>query len=144
MKLETIPVQITHDASGMTAAILMEIAELLEQLANKNVVGAIDLRSLPMSEEDRDCLQDRLGCGEVSVQVDVAGLTEVWETSYAGVWWIRHRGGDNRIVAEEIAVTRIPEILVSPEQDIHAAAQRLITELNSTETSSGEEETLHV
>jgi len=144
MKLETIPVQVTADASGVPAAILMEISELLVQLADKDITGAIDLRSLPMSEEDKTCLQERLGCGEVSVQIDIAGLTEVWETAYAGVWWVRHRGGDDRVIAEEIAVTRIPEILVSPEDDIHAAAQRLNAELNSTDPSAGEKETSYV
>ena len=130
MKLESIPVQVTPAATGMPDAILMEIAELLEQLANTEVAGAIDLRSLPISDEDLTILQDRLGRGEVSVRVDVAGLSEVWETAYAGVWWVRHRGGDDQVLVEQIAVTRIPEIIISPQEDVEAAAVRIIADLN--------------
>ena len=144
MKLESIPVHVTPAPGGISEAFLMEIAELREQLADNEVAGAIDLRSRPMSDDDRSHLQQRLGRGEVSVRIDVAGLTEVWETSYAGVWWVRHHGGDDRVIAEEIAVTRIPEILISPREDVQLAAKRIITELNSTETSSGEQESLHV
>jgi len=144
MKLESIPVQVTGPASGMTNAILVEIAELLQQLAEKDVSGAINLRSLPLSEEDRTRLEDRLGHGEVSAQLDVAGTTEVWETSYPGVWWIRHHGGDGRIAAEEIAVTHVPEFLMSPKEDIRAAAARINAEMHPTETSASEEEALHV
>ena len=144
MKLESIPVHVTGNATGMPSAILTEIAELLEQLAENNMSGAIDLRGLPMTEEDRIRLEDRLGRGEVSARLDVAGMSEVWETSYPGVWWIRHRGGDGQIAAEEIAVTQIPDILVSPEEDVRAAAVRINAELNPTDTSASEEEALHV
>jgi len=144
MKLESIPVHVTGSATGMAGAILTEIAELLEQLADNNMSGAIDLRGLPMTEEDRIRLEDRLGRGEVSARLDVAGMSEVWETSYPGVWWIRHRGGDGQIAAEEIAVTQIPDILVSPEEDVRAAAVRINAELYSTETSASEEEASHV
>jgi len=149
MKLESIPVDVTHTpaeqaATGMAAAILTEIAQLLEQLAREEAGGAIDLRSLPMSDEERARLEDRLGRGEVSATVDVAGTTEVWETSYTGVWWIRHRGGDGQIAAEEIAVTRVPEILLSPTQDIRATAARIVVETNPAEPGTSEEEPLHV
>ena len=144
MKLESIPVHVTGPASGMSSAVLTEIAEMLLQLAEKGVSGAINLRSLPMSEEDRTHLEGRLGHGEVSARLEVAGTTEVWETSYPGVWWIRHRGGDGRIAAEEIAVTHVPEFLISPKEDIRAAAARINAEMHPTETSASEEEALHV
>jgi len=128
MNLESIPVQITQAGTAMPDAMLLEIAALLRQLTEKKIAGSIDLHGLPMSDEDRNCLQERLGRGEVSAHIEVNGLTEVWETAYTGVWWIRHQNRDNRIIAEEISVTQVPEILVSPKEDIGAAAKRLTAE----------------
>lgn len=143
MKLESIPVQVAGPASGMPSAILMEIAELLEQLAEKNIAGAIDLRSMPMSDEDRTRLEDYLGRGEISARLNVAGASEIWETSYPGVWWVRHRGGDGKIVYEEISVTRIPDILLAPHDDIRDSAARIVAEMSSSDVSDIEEEFPH-
>lgn len=143
MKLESIPVQVAGPASGMPGAILMEIAELLEQLAEKNIAGGIDLRSMPMSDEDRTRLENHLGRGEVSAWLDVAGASEIWETSYPGVWWVRHRGGDGKITSEEISVTRVPDILLAPHDDIRDSAARIVAELSSSDVSDIEEEFPH-
>lgn len=143
MKLESIPVRVATPATGMPSAILMEIAELLEQLAEKDIAGGIDLRSMPMSDEDRARLEDYLGRGEVSAHVDVVGTSETWETSYPGVWWVRHRGGDGRIVSEEISVTRIPDILLSPRDDIRASAARIVFEMHSSDVCDIDEEVPH-
>jgi len=141
VKLEQIPVHVTGRASGMTDAILMEIAELLERLIDEGINGAIDLRSLPMSDADRAALEDRLGHGEVTATLDVAGPTEVIETAYPGVWWVRHLDGRGRVASEQIAVTRVPDILISPPDDIRAAAARLLAELKLLEAAGHEEAT---
>ncbi|MDH4108609.1 MAG: hydrogenase expression/formation protein [Gammaproteobacteria bacterium] len=144
MKLEQIPVRVTGRPSELTDAILMEIAELLERLVDEGINGAIDLRSLPMSDEDRACLEERLGFGEVSATLDVAGPTEILETAYTGVWWIRHLDGKGRVTAEQIAVTRVPDILISPPEDMRNAAARLIAEMKPAAAKRNEEEAPHV
>jgi len=144
VKLEHIPVRVTGGPSGLPDAILMEIAELLERLVDEGINGAIDLRSLPMSDEDRACLEDRLGYGEVNATLDVAGQTEIIETAYPGVWWVRHLDGRGRVAAEQIVVTRVPDILISPPEDIRAAAARLIAEMRPAAAPGKDEEAPHV
>ena len=78
--------------TGMAESLLQEVARLLERLAGSGETSAIDLRSLPMTEGDRNELAERLGSGEVRILFDVAGTSEAWETAYAGVWWVRHLG----------------------------------------------------
>lgn len=119
----------TEQITGMARSILAEVARMLEALADTGATGAIDLRSLPLTEADREQLEEGLGRGEVAVELDLAGQSTVWETSYAGVWWIRHRGAANKISSEEIAICPVPEILLSHPADIKAAALRIIEDL---------------
>jgi hydrogenase-1 operon protein HyaF len=116
----------------MALSVLAEVSRMLEALSDSGQAGAIDLRSLPLSDVDRTQLEEVLGRGEVQVALDIAGESEVWETTYPGVWWIRHRGADNKIATEEISVCAIPEILITHPVDIKAAAGRLREELETT------------
>ncbi len=123
---------------GGVAAILMELATLLEQLVHSQTAAAIDLRSLPMSPQDRVELKRTLGEGEVRATIDAQGLSTLRETRFAGVWWIEHRDKQGELVAELLEVTRIPEILASAPDDIAAAAQTLrqqIATVAATRTS---------
>lgn len=119
-------------ATGMARSVLTEILQMLEVLSESGRAGSIDLRSLPLSEADRAELEQALGHGEVQANMDLAGDSEVWETTYPGVWWIRHKGAGGKIATEVISVCRIPEILKTHPIDIEAAAARLKQELETT------------
>jgi hydrogenase-1 operon protein HyaF len=120
---------LTTRTTGMALSVLAEIGRLLNTLADSGEEGAIDLRSLPLTDADRLELEELLGRGEVQAEMSLAGESEVWETTYPGAWWIRHRGDGGKIATEEIAVCRIPEILKTHPIDIAAAARRLGQEL---------------
>ena len=119
-------------ATGMALSVLAEIGRMLEALSESGQAGAIDLRSLPLSDVDRAQLEEVLGRGEVRAELELAGNSEVWETTYPGVWWIRHRGAGDKIATEEISVCAVPEILITHPVDIKAAAGRLREELETT------------
>ena len=130
----------SRQTTGMAYSILAEIGQMLTALSERGETGGIDLRSLPMTDVDREQLQDMLGHGEVSVEMDLAGASELWETSYPGVWWIRHKGAGDKISTEEIAITPVPEILMSHQADIAEAAARIQQALDSTGLQSHEHE----
>jgi hydrogenase-1 operon protein HyaF len=115
--------------TGMAQSLLREVAGALNALAAERTETAIDLRSLPMTAADRDELETTLGQGEVSVTLTAAGRSEIWETRFAGVWWVRHFGGDGRVATEAIEVTLLPAMLAAHPDDVTAAGQRLATEL---------------
>lgn len=102
----------------LVETVLGEIADRLRSLADQGTAGVIDLHSLPLAPQQRLDLQQRLGRGEVAASLDVAGGSEVWETRYPGVWWVRHVGAGDRIAVERIEITAIPEILVAPREDL--------------------------
>ena len=122
----------TGNTTGMAVSILAEIGQLLIALSERGEAGAVDLRSLPLTDADREQLEEMLGRGEVQAKLDLAGASEVWETSYSGVWWIRHKGAGNKIASEEIAVTTVPEILAAHPVDIAAANRQIQQDLEST------------
>jgi HupH hydrogenase expression protein, C-terminal conserved region len=123
----------TPPLTGMADSVLSEIADRLQVFALTGETSAIDLRSLPMSDADRSELESQLGHGEVEIKLHAAGISDIWETSFAGVWWVRHFGGDERIAAEEINITSVPDILRAHPDDARAAAARL-TKKNTKES----------
>jgi len=116
---------LTDQATGMASSVIAEIGRLLQHLAETGETGAIDLRSLPLTEADRAQIEQWLGHGAIHVEMDLIGRSEIWETAYAGAWWIRHRGADDRVSSEEIAICPLPDILPTPAEDIRAAATRI-------------------
>ncbi len=111
--------------SPIAEAVLREIPALMQRLLETGEAGIIDLRSLPMSDWDRQELASRLGEGEVKAFVNVGGVSTVSETQFAGVWRVRHEGADGRVAAEQLVVARAPEFLLAHPADIAAARLRL-------------------
>jgi len=115
--------------TGMAYSVLAEIGQLLTTLSERGETGAIDLRSLPMTDADRGQLEEILGRGEVRAELDLAGASEV----------IRHKGAGDKIATEEIAVTPMPEILMTHPADIAAASRRIRQDLDSAGAQSHEQ-----
>ncbi len=115
--------------TGMADSLLREIAERLDVLARTGECSAIDLRSLPITAADRSELEERLGHGDIEALLTTAGTSEIWETRYAGVWWVCHLGAGGKIAAERIEITACPEILLSDVADIATASKKLAEDL---------------
>ena len=126
-------------STGMAKSLMVEIARKLEHLARTGEPGAIDLRSLPMTARDREELDELLGRGDVEATLHVAGESEIRETRYAGVWWVRHGGSGGHTAAELIEITLVPDILAAHPDDIADAAASIAAET----ALRTEEETAH-
>lgn len=111
--------------STNAAALLHEIAALLDSLSQTGEGGSVQLNGLPLLPGDYEALQEALGEGELNAELQALGPTQVRETALHGVWWVTHRNSAQEIVAESIEVTRCPAILQTPAEDVSEAAQRL-------------------
>jgi hydrogenase-1 operon protein HyaF len=149
-RLAEIPIRIEPSApaeraagglGGGVAAVLSELATLLERLARGGPSGSIDLRSLPMSDRDRAELQRVLGNGEVQATVNSLGLSRMRETGVSGVWWVEHFDQQSELIAELIEVGRVPEMLASASDEIAAGARDLRAQISASAATSvrGEE-----
>lgn len=116
---------------GGVAAIFTELVTLLERLAAGDEPATIDLRSLPMSPQDRIELKGALGEGEVQATVNAQGLSTLRETRISGIWWVEHRNEQGELVAELLEVTRVPAILSSASDEIDAGARALRAQMTA-------------
>lgn len=114
----------------MGQAVLREVGQLLAQLAVlPDFSAAVDLRSLPMDDTGREALRQRLGFGEVKAAFDAAGPTQITETAFAGVWWVRHGDDAGGSLFEQIVVARVPELLLADPAAIVESSARLDADL---------------
>lgn len=138
MGLKDIDIQVLGGLDSLSQgdnarALLHEIAKLLKELLKTDQPSSIDLRRLPMTQEDFELLKDVLGVGEVSAEVINLGPTQVWETGIAGVWWVTHYNEEEEIISEFIEVTYCPEILITPVEDVRDAFEALTAKLLAAE-----------
>ena len=111
--------------STNAAPLLHEIAALLDSLARTGEGGTVQLNGLPLFPGDYEALQEALGEGELSAELQALGPTQIRETALHGVWWVTHRNSMGEAVAESIEVTRCPVILQTPAEDVRESALRL-------------------
>ncbi len=118
-----------HPSTGMAQAILREIHTCVSRLVETHEPGVIDLKGMPLTEADLEELRALLGRGEVHATIEIAGPTELYETAYAGVWWVTHRNIEGVNVAEQIEIAQVPSIVLTHRDDIGAGLARLADSL---------------
>jgi len=124
--LEQIKVAVeAPESPEMVRSILAEIGSRLERYLENGTRGEIDLQGLPLSAVDRKQLEHSLGEGEVTMTLDVMGQSEIRETAFPGVWWVTHRDGEERVVAQLIEIAEIPRIIVPDRLEMEQAVVRL-------------------
>ncbi len=112
-------------SASYARALLHEIHQLLESFLRKKQGGAIDLLALPLAPADLAMLKNLLGRGEVSVVLRSYGTSQIYETAYAGVWWVEHRDETGRMVGRLIEIAGIPEIIAADRDEMEASHVRL-------------------
>ncbi|MCP4075641.1 MAG: hydrogenase expression/formation protein [Gammaproteobacteria bacterium] len=132
-----IPLEIAEPTTGMVQAVLRELLEHVELLAESGQQHVIDLTSLPLNDSDKRELENVLGKGEISVTLSTLGDSRIIETGINGIWWIKHFSPNEKLLAELIEITPFPEIIKSHPDDIKQAVFELkkLIEINE----SGEE-----
>ena len=116
--------------TGNVLPLLHEIRHALQDLLDGDRETTIDLRALPMAPGEEDRLIETLGEGEVSVQLNALGKSEITETRYPGVWLIAHYNANGEVLGKFIEITRIPGLLKSQREDIADGLQALEDELH--------------
>ena len=99
-------------------ALLRELESALQLLIENGETTRIDLGSLPLNPADYELLENVLGHGEVIASVDSLGVSEISDTSIPGIWRVEYYNNEEVLVAEFIEVTRCPELLQTPEEEI--------------------------
>jgi len=117
---------LTHNVQPL----LHEIRHALNALLETGDTSVIDLRSIPLAPGEEARLIDRLGRGEVVVELNALGPSEIYETQYRGVWLVTHFNEDNNIIGRFIEITLFPEILKAQREDMQDSLLQLEDELS--------------
>ena len=125
----SLKVEIGSYNSGNIPPLLHEIRHALRNLLDNGETTTIDLRGLPMVPGEQQQLLEILGKGEVSVQLDALGKSEITESSYAGVWLIIHYNNNGEVMGKFIEITRMPAILETRTADMEESLAALIRKL---------------
>jgi len=126
-------IQIGNELTWNARPILFEVMHALEALLDSGETSIIDLRSIPLAQGEEETILSTLGKGEVHARLDILGLSEIYETRYAGVWLVTHYNDDESIVSRFIEITTIPDILRSQAGDMSNALIKLAHELETQE-----------
>ncbi len=131
MSLKDIPVRFDSgpgpgdsEPTGMAMALLREVADHLLTVAQGGERQVVELGNLPLSDGDLQLLEDKLGRGEVDAKVSASGLTEVYETAFPGVWWVKYFDNGDRPAAQQLEIGTVPMIIEAHPDDIQASADR--------------------
>ncbi len=126
MSLDDISIKVTDLHSiGSVDALLNEIATRLERFIATGEPSMVDLKSLPFSPAEYEALRTALGRGEVSARLETIGDSELYETHYAGVWWVTHYNVEGDVIADLIEIAAVPAILHSQPEDVRDGLERL-------------------
>lgn len=121
-----VPIEIAGERSNLSQALLEELAEHLNNYANTGQPHVIDLGSLPITDQDLDDLENWLGQGEVDATLVTIGESRVYETNYAGIWWVKHYSPEQKLMSQFLEINDVPEILKCHNDDIRHSAEALL------------------
>jgi len=126
-------IQIGDALTWNVIPLLHEVKHALDKLLHTAETTTIDLRSIPLAPGEENKILDTLGKGEVCVQLDALGPSEIIESHYAGVWIVTHYNIDNEIIGRFIEITIMPEILHSQIEEIRESRHELADILADTQ-----------
>lgn len=106
-------------------ALLHEIVKLLEQLLKNDEPSHIDLRAIPLGQEDMQMLADVLGEGDINAEVLEPANTRISATGIPGVWWVVQLDESEQVISEFIEINYCPEALIILSEDIRDGRQAL-------------------
>lgn len=115
--------------TGNVAPLLHEIRHALQALLESGSETVIDLRGLPLAPGEEARIEQRLGCGEVRVELNALGPSEILETRYPGVWLVTHRNNDNEVIGRFIEICLVPRLVCAQDEDIRAGLAELNEQL---------------
>ena len=130
----SIPVATEGEFTGNVTPLLHEIRHALAALLESDEQTVIDLRAMPLAPGEEERIEAALGQGEVRVELNALGRSDIVETRYPGVWLITHSNTEGKVVGKYIEIALIPDILQAQQGDIEAGLEQLSNTLTiSTE-----------
>jgi hydrogenase-1 operon protein HyaF len=105
--------------------ILVELESQCEQYACGGEPHSINLTLLPLSDEELEFLDARLGRGPVDILSRAYGKCQVISTESPNVWWVRYYNSMGTPILTTIEVVDVPSVVAAAPEDLADSAERL-------------------
>lgn len=120
---------ISNESYANVVPLLHEVRHAVARFHESGEPTTIDLRRIPMTEHDEQELEGFLGVGEVSIEIQALGPTQIRETQFPAVWHIVHYNADGEIAGKFVTVAAIPDLVLAQPEDaargLRALSERL-------------------
>ena len=113
--------------------ILHEVRHALQRLLYTGESTSIDLRAMPLAPGEDEELRERLGTGEVKIEINALGPSHIIETAYPGVWWVEHRNINEQVTGLYIEITGMPSIVLPEQESMREALEQLTQHLSGND-----------
>jgi hydrogenase-1 operon protein HyaF len=123
--VNTIADRDAHMAGPNALPILVEIAAARERYEAQGELHSINLTMLPMSDDELEFLDKRLGRGPVDILSRAYGKCQVISTASNGVWWVRYYNSMDTLILNTIEVCGVPQVVAAAPEDLADSSTRL-------------------
>ena len=123
------PVDTSPPADAVTVPnalpILVELEAAVAEYAVSHRVHSINLTLLPLSDDELEFLDERLGRGPVDILSRAYGKCQVISTGTANVWWVRYYNSMGTLILNCLEVVDLPDIVRAAPEDLGDSRARL-------------------
>lgn len=126
-KRSAIDTSLTDSSGRFTNAmpILVELAASCEQYEREGTPHSVNLTLLPLSDEEVEYLDSRLGRGPVDILSRAYGKCQVISTMTPDVWWVRYYNAMGTLILNTLEVIDVPQVIAAAPEDLKDSASRL-------------------
>ncbi len=114
----------TQDISN-AMPILVELEGHCVMFDQAGTEHSINLTLLPLSQEEIEYLDARLGRGPVDMLSRAYGKCQVISTLTPKVWWVRYYNSMGTLILNTLEITSMPKVVAAASEDLVDSATRL-------------------
>jgi len=105
--------------------ILVELADRCDLYEGNGNKHTINLTLLPLSLDELEYLDGRLGRGPVDILSRAYGKCQVISTMAANVWWVRFYNSMGTLILNSLEISAVPDVVAAAPEDLADSAERL-------------------
>ena len=105
--------------------ILVELEEHCVRFDQAGTEHSINLTLLPLSEDEIEFLDIRLGRGPVDMLSRAYGKCQVISTLTPNVWWVRYYNSMGTLILNTLEITNMPQVVAAAAEDLDDSTTRL-------------------
>ena len=122
--VDTTPADLDADVAN-AMPLLFELEDRCKRFKKSGTTYSINLTLLPLSQDELEFLDTRLGRGPVDVLSRAYGKCEVINTLVPNLWWVRYFNSMGTLILNSLEVTAVPDVVVAAPEDLADSAERL-------------------